>query len=296
MLSIGENWCPEDGDYVTCRKCCSEFHYNCSGHQKSSWEKKSARKKAEWECENCSLKPPRTRFGSQKEDEIEQFDDPVYSALKGFIEKMFEKQEKLITERVDRITTFMSTLEERFNEMYDKIQKLEEDRDSFKEELDHLKVTLECERQYGRSKNMIITSIPYSDKEDVSAVIIKLLSAMDITLKREEFTAHRLPTKKGPPPIIVQCCTRGTRDYVVRKARKLRPTVSLITNGVSNTAIYFNDHLTPYFASLMAEAKQVKAQKGYKYIWLNGNKIMLRKDNLSQAVKVEKPSDLDKLT
>lgn len=284
---------PEDGDFAICRKCKSQFHYACTGQTKATWEKKSEKRKAEWDCNDCN-KPPKTRLGSQAEEDLAE--DPVYSSLKSFIEKMFEKQEKLITSRVDRITEFMSNLEDKINGMLDKIQKLEEDTVAFREELDDLRVTLECERQYGRSKNFIVTSIPYSDKEDISGTIIQLLGAMDITLKREEFTAHRLPAKNGPPPVIVQCCTRGTRDFIVRRARKLRPTVSLISNGMSNTAIYFNDHLTPYFANLMGEAKQIKHQKGYKYIWLNGNKIMLRKDNQSQAIKVERPSDLDKLT
>jgi hypothetical protein len=69
----------------------------------------------------------------------------------------------------------------------------------------------------------------------------------------------------------------------------------LNNNKQPERAIFFNDHLTPYFSNLMKMAREIKDKKGYKYIWLNGNKIMLRKDNFCRAIQVVKPEDLNKI-
>ncbi|KAG8318729.1 hypothetical protein J6590_106995 [Homalodisca vitripennis] len=104
---------------------------------------------------------------------------------------------------------------------------------------------------------------------------------MNIDLKKEAITAHRLPSPRSPAPIIVQCTTRVIRDSAVRKSRKFKPSTSLLGNDHPEKAIYFNDHLTPYFFDLMKKAKEVKDKVSYKYIWFNDNKIVMKKDNES---------------
>lgn len=286
------NSLPSDGDYVTCGKCNSNYHYDCSGIKKNTWKGKSAKLKSEWECPKCKNKKPRT----QSVEEDPEIEDANVLALKKCIESMFKRQEKIISERVDNIMDVISHLEERFSNMFEKIKDLEEKTKALEKDIGDLKLTLECEKQYARSKNFIITSIPYSEKEDVSKIVVDLMHSMNINVKKEEFTAHRLPSGKNPSPIIVQCATRFTRDYIVRTARKCRPKLSLISNVNPDRSIYFNDHLTPYFSSLMGKANVIKKSMGFKYLWMNGNKIMLKKDNLSKAFQIVKQEDLDKVS
>lgn len=282
---------PSDGDYVNCGKCNNCFHYDCSGMKKSTWRSKSEKLKNEWACVNCRIKKPRTQ---SLEDEQEP-DDPTYMALKRFLEAMFKKQERIILERVDNITTLLNQVEDRFLQMADNIKDLESKTNTMKNDIEDLKLTLEMERQYGRSKNFVITGIPHSDKEDVGNKVCELLALLDINLKKEEITSHRLPSSKKPSPIIVQCLTREIRDNIVRKARKCRPKLSLISDSQPDKPIFFNDHLTPYFSDLMARANLSRKNKGYKFIWLNGNKIMVRKDNLTKAIQIVKIEDLSKI-
>lgn len=206
---------------------------------------------------------------------------------------MFQRQEKVISDRVDSIMAVVKQLEDKFISNVEEMKKLEEKSIKMEKDIEDLKVTLEREKQYSRSRNFIVTSIPSSQNEDVKETIAKLLNAMNIDINKGELTAHRLPSSKTPAPIIVQCSTRDLRDVIVRKARKHRPKLSLISNVQPDRNIYFNDHLTPYFSNLMAKANGVKKSKGYRYIWLNGNKIMLRKDNMSKAIQVMKHEDLD---
>lgn len=285
---------PKEEEVVTCGKCKANLHFQCSGRQRSNWKSKNIKKKAEWECENCTSKTPQSPINTDSADTA-AVEDPVYSALKGFLEKMFSNQEKIISKRVDSKEKLINDLDEKFTKTMDKVKRLEEENQEIRKCIEELRVSHECEKQYNRSKNVIITSIPQSEKEDVSSIVVDLLAKMNINLRKEDFTAHRLPANHNRPPIILQCTTRSARDSIVRKARKLKPKLSLIQEKDSDVSIYFNDHLTPYFAKLMTQAKHLKIEKNYKYIWLNGNCLMLRKDYQSKAIKVERESDLDKL-
>lgn len=287
---------PGDGENVTCRKCKADLHYTCAGLTKTSWKAKNMKKKAEWECLKCRPSTVKLRSGSTElTDDDSENEDPTYLALKKLLEKMFKRQEDSISLRINNIITLVGKLEETITNLIDRVRDVEEESLELKKEMADLRVELECEKQYGRSKNFIVTSIPQEDREDVPEKISGLLQAMHLVLRKEDITAHRLPSATMPAPIIVQCTTRAIRDSVVHSARKFRPSTNLLGNVHPERAIYFNDHLTPYFSDLMKRTKEVKDRLGFKYIWLNGNRIMLKKDNQSKAYRILKCSDLDKV-
>ncbi|KAG8325312.1 hypothetical protein J6590_070615 [Homalodisca vitripennis] len=92
---------------------------------------------------------------------------------KAFIEKVFEKQE-IITERIDRIMAVIAEFEQNFKDIFDNLGKLEEKVFLCRNIID-IKTSLECERQYNRSKNSIATSIPQTEREDVGKITVNLL-------------------------------------------------------------------------------------------------------------------------
>lgn len=290
--NLCKNDLPIDGDYVTCGKCNSNYHFDCSVLKVKTWKAKSQKAKSEWECINCRSSKPRT----QSTDLDGDIDEPAVNSLKRFIEELFKKQEKTLVERVNNIMGVVTQIEEKFMKTLDKMKELEEKTISLEKEMTDMKLTLELEKQYGRSRNFVITSIPYEEKEDVREAVVNLLGCMDIDVNKGEITAHRLPSKSKPAPIIVQCMARESRDNIVRKARKFRPKTSLLKrDGHPDKAIYFNDHLTPYFSDLMAKANKARKGRGYRFIWMNGNKIMIKKDNLSKAIQIIKEEDLQRI-
>lgn len=286
---------PTDGDYPTCGRCKTGMHSHCAGLQRSTWKGKSLKKRSEWECVKCRPPVGKSRTGSVDQDEEGEVDEPTFLALKKLLETMFKKQEDAIIGRVNNIVTLVSKLEDTINKLIDRVQIVENNASELRKEIEDIRLDLECEKQYGRSKNFIVTSIPFTANEDVPDKIIGLLKEMNIELKKEEITAHRLPSPRSPAPIVVQCTTRATRDSVVRRSRKLKPTTSLISNNLPQRAIFFNDHMTPYFSELMRRAKEAKDKCGFKYIWLNGNRIMMKKNNESKAIKIVRVQDIDKV-
>lgn len=126
----------------------------------------------------------------------------------------------------------------------DRLQEVENNTEKLSRYMTKLNIEMECEKQFGRSKNFIVTIIPQDDKEGVPRKISRFL----INIKKEDITPHRLPSTRHPAPIIVQCTTKAIRDEMVRKSRNFEPDTSLSGNVHPERNVFLNDHLTPCFS------------------------------------------------
>ncbi|XP_022201425.2 uncharacterized protein LOC111058230 [Nilaparvata lugens] len=212
------------------------------------------------------------------------------------MEKLFAKQERVINEKMDEMMTMIKNVEEKVGEMRKDIEVIQGDSAALRKELEDLKITVECERQYARSRNIIISGIPFKKNEDLAQSITTLLGKMEIDIRTQDISTHRLPSKnENHSPAILQLNSRAIRDRIIKAARKRKPDTGLINPDLPKKAIYFNDHLTPYFNTLMMKVKEISKKKNYKYVWMNGDRIMVRKDELSKGIRIIKLEDLDKM-
>lgn len=285
---------PNNKDHVKCHQCKQKMHYQCAGISSSTWKSKSQKAKLDWKCKQCRSQG---KHPTSLNSSTDIPDDLTCSSLRKILEEMFQKQEKIFTEKIEAMSTTIAQYQADLNTANDKIKNLEKYTNALKEEIDALKVTSECEKQYARSKNIIIMGIPTQKEENITQEVMKLTTAMGAPLKKEEITVHRLPSKDetSPPPIILQCKSRATRDLVVRTARKIKPKLPMIQEGAPVKPIYFNDHLTPYFTQLMIKAKSLQRDRKFKFLWLDGNRIMLKKDEKSTPYRITKDSDFDEI-
>lgn len=179
----------------------------------------------------------------------------------------------------------------------DTVRDMEAEMLELKDEIKKIKMEMELEKQYNRSRNFVISGVPQTNEENTKQLVNDLLSKLGADMK-SDLTIHRLGKSRNNrfSQIIVQCPSRDIRDQIVRKVRKARPKVSLVNPQWGEDPIFFNDHLTPYFASLMREARALKAL-GFKFIWLNGNHICIKKDEQkgSKIYRIQQKSEIDLL-
>lgn len=64
--------------------------------------------------------------------------------------------------------------------------------------------------------------------------------------------------------------------------------------GISNQ-LFINEHLTGKNKQLLKRAKEVAKVKNFKFVWVRFGKIYMRRNETSQFLVIESPSDLDKL-
>ncbi|XP_039297812.1 uncharacterized protein LOC120354540 [Nilaparvata lugens] len=220
--SVCDKALPIDNDCVACGKCQLEYHFHCSGVSKSTWKAKSAQKKAEWECPQC-----RGAARPRKNSTEEELTDGTHLMLKRLVEKMLSDHEAVMVKKMEEMKKLFTGIEEKIGGVLEEIKNLKKKTEILKSDIDDLRVDLECERQYGRSRNIIISSIPFSRNEDLKEKILTLMKKMDIELRREDITTHRLPSKNAESPTILQLSSRSVRDMIVKKARAIRPTTSM---------------------------------------------------------------------
>lgn len=288
-----KNDLPKDGNHVTCNNCKNEYHYECSNISAKTWKAKSESKKLEWKCVSC--RNNKDMVSNPGTTEITNLEDTSFAALKKMLVEMFQNQEKILVGQIDSIKQTITQFQSSMQSVLGQIKVLEENTKAMNIEIENLKISLETEKQYQRSKNFIVAGIPQKKDENVKEDLCRLLTTMKIQVKPEELTVHRLPQKDGNSPIFVQCYSRDTRDKIVRQARKLKPKLNLFDNSTSDKPIYFNDHLTPYYVKLMIRAKTFVKDKKFKYIWLDGNKIMIKKGDKDKPIKIQKDSDFDSM-
>lgn len=121
---------------------------------------------------------------------------------------------------------------------------------------------------------------------------------IQVDIKREDIDAiHRIPTRstKTPEPIVVQFLTRQMRESVVQKAREVKVHTKDLGFNEESKQIYVNEHLTRKKKHILFEARQLKYEKNYKYLWTKSGKIFIRKEDRSPIINLNSIDDLHKI-
>lgn len=59
--------------------------------------------------------------------------------------------------------------------------------------------------------------------------------------------------------------------------------------------IYINNHLTKVKLLLLGKSKAMAKEKGYKYVWMNGIDILVRKEEHGKVIRIKEENDLNKM-
>lgn len=85
------------------------------------------------------------------------------------------------------------------------------------------------------------------------------------------------------------------RDAVLQKARKKNIKTTDFLRSAPTAPVFINEHLTAKNKNILYEAKKVKKERGFKYVWVRNAKIFVRKNDNTIAMHIRSLSDLDKL-
>ena len=59
--------------------------------------------------------------------------------------------------------------------------------------------------------------------------------------------------------------------------------------------IYISESLTPHYRKLLKTVKEMAKLKEYKFVWWKNDRILVRKEERSPVIVIEKEEDLKKL-
>lgn len=152
--------------------------------------------------------------------------------------------------------------------------------------------------QYTRNKNIQIDGIPPKKDEDLRNIVIDIGKKIEIEINKSDIDAiHRIPTRstKMPEPIVVQFMSRQMRESMVQKGKEKKICTNDIGIQGETKQVYINEHLTRKKKHILFEARRLKYEKQYKYLWTRNGKIFIRKEDNSGVINLNTIDDLKKI-
>lgn len=111
--------------------------------------------------------------------------------------------------------------------------------------------------------------------------------------------AKRIQTRKeGKPSVVIvgfgSSSGSSIRDTWIQHRRNTQVTSDMITGGAQRNKIYINEDLSKEVRELLWKTK-TELRGIYKYIWVSNGKILVKKADGEQSLRVRALSDISEL-
>lgn len=318
---------PSDGDFVTCiAGCKGGYHFTCSRLKKTTYKAMAQTQRKDWKCESCrpgkqkkdesvirsSSEPAasqdgttdqsKCRRGSRAEENVNQevsVNQNVLLDMNNKLTKMSAEMAGMRVEMVD-IKRSLDSMSDSYDDILKEVKELRE----FKER--HINIGTQMKmlenkvheiEQYGRNRNVEIKGVEELGNEKLDEIVVSIANKCGVTIDKVDIdVVHRISNRNGKEPrdIIAQFKNRDVRDAIM-KAKKIKINNKDVTTGKLDKAIYVNEHLSAHYKMLFWETKIKCTEKGYRYVWVKNGKILVRKSDNEQVLRVQNVEDLKKI-
>uniref|UniRef100_A0A8D8VWF8 PHD-type domain-containing protein n=1 Tax=Cacopsylla melanoneura TaxID=428564 RepID=A0A8D8VWF8_9HEMI len=324
----------DEGDDAACGLCKQSYHFQCTTVSESSWKKMSMQKKQEWICHVCrkardaklaatqvlrSQQPgagkltPTTEKQTKPTEEAIVETDPIVLSLQKVWMADFGKFQKNIQDslkeyvetlnyvsgQVEDIAKDVKIIQKKMIEVEQRQDKQDQENKEMKTLVRKLEVELMEMKQEGLNNKLEISGLP-NGQMDVTDVAKRFVEKTGLDPNAiGSFTVdkpHKNEDRRAS--IVVGFRTIEVRNQVFGKIRaeKLRFKTKDVLNGSSDESpLYVNEYLSPYYRKLFYEAKKIKNEKDYAYLWVRDGKILLKKTQDSNVMRLMCMGDLAKI-
>lgn len=158
------------------------------------------------------------------------------------------------------------------------------------ERIEQLEAKFEVLKQDQLKNNICISGVPCETVEQTNTaeITIAIAKTLGVTIERNHFTSYPVAGNKF---IIVIMHNNKHKQTLLNKIRVRKSLmVQEVLDVVSNSQIYLNDHLTPYFNRLYMIARKAKKEGNLASASSYGGKIRARKslDDAPMVITSEK--------
>lgn len=296
-------------------KCKQWFHKICTNLSEGDYKHFSEGKgKGKWLCEDCFGKDDidSSDYDSVEEDKdkllqgkklrrsgslksILMEENPTNKDLLVLMNKKFEGIEQSLNFSGDMI----EKLRDNFNEIKNETKKLKQDNIELRKEMDDLRKELAAikidkakENLQVRNKNIVMLNT--SAGKNVNDEVVNIITKLEITISREDFTTKILPTKNPTKPVLVAFKTEEMQKAVLEKRKELETSTDYNIPG-PRRQIYINEDVPKELRVLLGKSKVLKT-KGYKYVWLKYGKVFCRKTDDGPIIRITSENKISELT
>lgn len=157
----------------------------------------------------------------------------------------------------------------------------------------------EKSKQSSLRNNICIQGISQRENENLDDIVQAVCTVLKISLQRNEYsTAYRTKGSAKSPGFIIVRLTDFSKKMEILKAKRSIQRLSsaqLRVEGLSDSIIYVNNHVTPFFGKMLASGRKAVQSKQLHSIWLAKECIRAMKTATSDHILVANMSELDTL-
>lgn len=290
-------------DAIKCSVCMNHFHASCTRLESlDKWKKKNSEHKSAWKCDDC-LKAGKGDSSQCTTDTgfdqiLKSISDLRNEFMSLFTEKIVELSEqiKILNKTSNETNVRLEQLTNENKTVMEKCSELENINKDLNKTVSLLQEEINLLHQQTRLENIEITGIMETNGEDLYSVMESIARVIDIDFKRDDVSAiHRVPSKKQVKPIIVKFVSRQNKmNWILAAKRKRTLMATEINAKLKEDNVYINEHLSPYFKTILGLAKGLKRENKLTFVWVREGKILYRETVSSPVKRAIRKSDLDK--
>lgn len=197
-----------------------------------------------------------------------------------------------------KIDTVQSTIDEKISSIkndiasqQERISTLESYSAADKHQINSLSIQLEILKQDRLRNNIRLTGLPPLAFDNPTQTTMNIIDALKIQLLPSDFVAY---SDRNKSSIILQFNSHSHKRYLMDALRKKSELlVEEILNVQSNSKVYANDQLTPYFSNLFQKAWHAKKNKQIYSVSSLGGRIKAKKNETSSFIIINSEEQLN---
>lgn len=292
MSACGKCYNRETKSKLSCSQCSKIFHVKCVNLTEEDLDLVKANNKV-WCCEECSIV---MAVNSPSSADLYKLVLSVKEELAN-LKKCSQESEKdlgksldLLHEKLDDNSKLIKQQSESLNACLMEIDKLKGENALLRNKLEESERQVDELSQYGRRNTLEIYGMPETANENTCELVKNIGRALDMEVKDEMIDAcHRLKKPPHQPSggIIVKFVRRIDKDLFLQR-RKVKRNLNVSDLGMTgNEPIYVNQSLTPLRKLIFAEARKIRREKNYAFLWVdNMGNIKLKKHEGHKTIHV----------
>ncbi|KAL1447932.1 hypothetical protein WDU94_000624 [Cyamophila willieti] len=287
------------------------------------------KRKQTWKCQDCkksqkSQDNPKNKSRNRSQSETTEHSDDIMnedgkdndkkygdkktmeSLFLKFEEKLWKKMDKKFTEmeecleftsgKIDEFTRTMKEIQKKLVMVEIENEKIRQENVELKTKVKSLEVGVEANAQLLSNSNKVeISGLPVTTI-NVKEVVAKVLEKANGEKIEESGYGLEIRKQEKQTNVIVEFESKIQRDKLIKK-KKTERTFKLgeVMSTSDDCLVYMNECLTPYYTKLFMEAKKIKREKNYAFIWVRDGKILLKKTEQSKPMRLVCMEDLGKI-
>lgn len=314
---------PSNGKYIHCNSCNEDYHFDCSGLKERSFNTLSKAKKLEWKCVSC--RPKNKKKNSKRdskvltlissEDDNSDNENESENDSNKYMERLFTKFEEKLWKKMnhkfgeiesalnfnsckmDELTGTMKDVQKKMVLMEKEQEKMRVENVEMKTKIKLLEAEVYNNAQQANGNKIEIMGLP-ANLNNEKATIAKVLEKVNGEVIDEcNYQIIQIYKKDDNLVATLDFQSKVHRDNIMKKKISDRSVnlKDVVNNGADGKFVYLNEYLTPYYRKLFSEAKKLKHDKNYAYIWIRDGKILLKKTVTSKPIRLTCMEDLGKI-